>query len=184
MDSLVRFYRKNVAKLGTSEALPESKFVEKIVNLPMCNCDRQIFVEENFDPSQEDNFTTCSQHAFLRGPNQKVIAYSYYGDPKSTRSQKKQYFNGIFKNYQAIQDSYPNWIMRLYHDLDPKDKQFGELCEFACKNPNLDLCDIRSIPGLGNVQNLFPMIWRFLSTLDSQVSHFMSRDLDCLTYNR
>ena len=50
----MRFYRKKIAKFGTSEALPESKFVEKIVNLPMCNCDRQIFVEENFDPSQED----------------------------------------------------------------------------------------------------------------------------------
>ena len=185
VDKLVKFYKKNHLKIE-KEISNDGIFTKKVVKLDICNCDRKIVVniEEEFDFQQKDNFTTCSQHAFLRGPNQKVVSYSYYGDPNSRKSQVKQYFNGIFKNYNAIQEFYPNWIMRLYHDLDPNDEQFTQLCEFACKNPNFDLCHTKNIPGLGNVQKLFPMNWRFLPTLDSQVSYFMSRDLDSLIYKR
>ena len=134
--------------------------------------------------ANKDDLSTCSQAAYLRGPNQKVVSYSYYGDLNSKKSQARQYFSGIFRNYKAIQEFYPQWTMRLYHDLHPYHEGFDELSEFASENPYFDLCDIKNIPGLGNVVKLFPMFWRFLPTLDSQVSYFMSRDLDSLIYQR
>ena len=56
------------------------------------------------------------------------------------------------------------------------------LCSLACsKSDLLDLCDVRTVPRPGGAKqtaNLFPMLWRFLPTLDPEVSVVMSRDLD------
>ena len=56
------------------------------------------------------------------------------------------------------------------------------LCSLACsKSDLLDLCDVKTIPmpeGAKQTTNLFPMLWRFLPTLDPDVSVVMSRDLD------
>ena len=41
------------------------------------------------------NATTCNTDAYLRGPGQKVVAYSFYGDMNSTKSKKK----GISNDY-------------------------------------------------------------------------------------
>ena len=92
--------------------------------------------------------STCSQAAYLRGPNQKVVSFSYYGDPNSFKHKRREYFNGIFRNYKAIQKFYGNWTMRLYHDFHPNHEGFDELCEFACDNPQFDLCDIIHLTGL------------------------------------
>ena len=50
----------------------------------------------------------------------------------------------------------------------------------ACKNKFLDLCDAGRLPGspMGDAREIFPMLWRFLPTLDPQVDVFLSRDLD------
>ena len=183
VDELVEFYEKNPL-LKEKEEFKEVKLIKKVVKLEMCKCAREIYVDEEFDFEAKDNFSTCSQAAYLRGPNQKVVSFSYYGDPNSFKHQRREYFNGIFRNYKAIQKFYGNWTMRLYHDFHPNHEGFDELCEFACDNPHFDLCDITNIPGLGNVKKLFPMFWRFLPPLDSQVSYFMSRDLDSLINER
>ena len=57
-------------------------------------------------------------------------------------------------------------------------------CNFACKNPDLDLCHVQNIPALGDIRPIFPMMWRFLPTIDPQVDYFMSRDLDALIVPR
>ena len=56
----------------------------------------------------------------------------------------------------------------------------GRLCGLACSNSHLDLCHVRQLPGnpVGDASQLHPMMWRFLPTLDPQVSLFLSRDLD------
>ena len=56
----------------------------------------------------------------------------------------------------------------------------GRLCELACSNSHLDLCHVRQLPGnpVRDASQLHPMMWRFLPTLDPQVSLFLSRDLD------
>ena len=41
-----------------------------------------------------------------------------------------------------------------------------------------NLCDVDNIPRFGNLSNIFPMNWRFLTTLDPQVDVALSRDLD------
>ena len=41
-----------------------------------------------------------------------------------------------------------------------------------------NLCDVDNIPRFGNLSNIFPMNWRFLTTLDPQVDVALSHDLD------
>ena len=63
-------------------------------------------------------------------------------------------------------------MLRLYYDLDPADHQLQlQLCDLACSNNNLDLCNVRRLPGtpVSDASSMFPMIWRFLPTLDPQV---------------
>ena len=57
----------------------------------------------------------------------------------------------------------------------------SRLCSLACQTDLLDLCDVKAVPrsvGARQTANMFPMFWRFLPTLDPQVSVVMSRDLD------
>ena len=71
--------------------------------------------------------------------------------------------------------------MRLYYDLDPADQQLmTQLCDLACADPQLDLCNVRSLPGtpVEDASNIFAMNWRFFPTLDPQVDILLSRDLD------
>ena len=74
-----------------------------------------------------------------------------------------------------------SWIMRLYYDLDPADQQLmTQLCDLACADPQLDLCNVRSLPGtpVEDASSMFAMNWRFFPTLDPQVDILLSRDLD------
>ena len=42
----------------------------------------------------------------------------------------------------------PGWTMRLYYQLEPSDLQLKEqLCQLACDNDHLDLCNIEKLPG-------------------------------------
>ena len=48
----------------------------------------------------------------------------------------------------------------------------------------LELCDVENNPRFGNISNVFPMNWRFLTALDPQVDIAFSRDLDSLPMKR
>ena len=48
----------------------------------------------------------------------------------------------------------------------------------------LDLCNVKKLPVMDDVREIFPMIWRFLPMLDLQVDILMSRDLDSLINER
>ena len=109
---------------------------------------------------------------------------SFYGEPNSTTHQKRGYFEGVRKNLEAISSFYnSSWSVRLYHDIGPDDPLMVDLCKLACSNNRLDLCPVDQLPPhhlLANAVNMFPMLWRFFPTLDSQVDIFMSRDLDSI----
>lgn len=60
----------------------------------------------------------------------------------------------------------------------------GELCHISKAHPILDLCPVSSVSLLPNVPSIFPMLWRVLPTLDSQVSVLLPRDLDSLPSTR
>ena len=126
------------------------------------------------------NETTCSQSAFIRGSGQKVIGFSIYGDMNSNHSRAKGYFEGISENLSLISIYYPGWLMRLYHDVEKHDLVMKDLCNLACSNQNLDLCDVHELPGtpMVNATRVFPMDWRWFPTMDPQVDIFASRDLD------
>ena len=78
-------------------------------------------------------------------------------------------------------------MLRLYHDTAPDDPLMSRLCSLACQTDLLDLCDVKTVPrqvAARQTANLFPMLWRFLPTLDPQVSVFLSRDLDSVFTGR
>ena len=56
------------------------------------------------------------------------------------------YFAGLEANLKLLPKHYPGWIIRLYHDIEEDDPLMGTLCEYACRYPDLDLCDIKNLP--------------------------------------
>jgi len=147
--------------------------------LENCGCRRRL----QFNANPEDlsfNQTTCGKDAFMRGPHQKIVGFSFYGDINSDYSKKKGYFEGIIGNLELMPKYYPGWVMRLYYDLDAKDPVFQDLCQLACKHKNLDICDAKHLPGTPfiDASRVFAMNWRFFPTLDPQVDFYVSRDLD------
>ena len=119
--------------------------------------------------------------AFQRGTNQKVAVFSFYGDKSSDKHKQRKYFGGIEENLRLVRAEYgADWSLRLYYDLAQSDELMDRLCELACSNSHLDLCNVRQLPGnpVRDASHLHPSIWRFLPSLDPQVSVFLSRDLD------
>ena len=156
-----------------------------------CSCDRKILVEDTRHGSLNDS--TCSKASFERGAGQKVIGYSFYGNPNSTKSKERKYFQvndaildqkftsiiqGIADNLDLVPRHYPGWIIRVYYDLEPEDPELRRLCDLACSNPSLDICHVRNNPASGDISQIFAMNWRFFPTLDPNVDTFVSRDLD------
>ena len=116
-----------------------------------------------------------------------MIAFAFYGDPKSSVHQRRGYFEGIRANLGAISSFYnSSWVVRLYHDIGSDDPMMADLCSLACSTDQLDLCSVPQLPHplLAKAVHMFPMIWRFFPTLDTQVDAFMSRDLDSIVTPR
>jgi len=139
--------------------------------LENCGCLRRL---KNVNPNPSGlllNETTCGINAFHRGPGQKIVGFSFYGDINSDYSKKKGYFEGIVGNLELLPKYYPGWVMRLYYDLDKNDPVFNDLCQLACQNPQIDICDARNLPGtpFKDASKVFAMNWRFFPTLDPQV---------------
>ena len=128
--------------------------------------------------------STCSDDSWHRGNGQRVVAFTFFGDPHLVRH-NTTYFEGILANVDAISSFYnSNWSIRLYHDIAPDDPWSVELCKIACSHDQLDLCRVNklslpivnelSLPMFNNVNNLsvpifsnaavdiFPMLWTLL----------------------
>ena len=91
-----------------------------------------------YDRLEKRNITgTCSRESDQRGPNQKVISYSLYG-----QLQKFAYFPGILQNLKLIREWYPGYVMRLYYGMITSElrEAMDKLCELYCDYPELDLC--------------------------------------------
>lgn len=148
--------------------------------LEHCGCQRHLNGVNPNPPGLSYNQTTCSYDAYRRGPHQKIIGFSFYGNIDADYSKKKGYFEGIIGNLELVPKLYPGWTMRLYYDLDKKDPVLKDLCDLACRDTNIDICDTKLLPGTPFVDStkVFAMNWRFFPTLDPQVDLFVSRDLD------
>ena len=83
------------------------------------------------------SISTCSFHSFHRGAKQKVLAFSFYGNPNSVQVKARKYFEGIKANLKELPEKYPDWVLRLYYDLPEEHYLTKELCDLACNDPNI-----------------------------------------------
>ena len=134
----------------------------KTIQFAHCNCSGTLSNVKKND-SVPFSQTTCGWGAFQRGSNQNVAAFSFYGNTSSDEHKLKKYFGGIEKNLRLLKSLYgADWVMRLYYDLAESDELKGRLCELACNNNHLDLCNVRQLPGnpLRDASEIHPSIWR------------------------
>ena len=66
------------------------KKVEVKTMVEGCGCERTLLVEK--DRIGGENGSTCSQESYARGPGQKVVGFSFYGNPNSTKGKERKYF--------------------------------------------------------------------------------------------
>ena len=140
--------------------------------LEHCGCLRHLKGVKSNPPDITYNQTTCSYDAYRRGPNQKIVGFSFYGSPDSDRTKNKGYFKGIVGNLELMPKYYPGWTMRLYYDLEKKDPILKDLCDLACRDTNIDICDTKHLPGTPFVSELFLKTRTSLGTPKTFLSHF------------
>ena len=67
------------------------------IELEKCSCMRNLTTYHlNTTGGTFFNETTCGRDAFFRGPHQKVVAFSFYGDSKSSEHINRGFFEGNF----------------------------------------------------------------------------------------
>jgi hypothetical protein len=58
---------------------------------------------------------------------------------------------GIQENAERMPQLYPNWKMRVYHNLQ-EDEDMNRLCQMQCVYSHvLDTCFVGDLPGYGNI---------------------------------
>ena len=168
--------------------LTDKESTMRKVQVEQCGCQRTVRGHKDvmvFDRTEgNSSISTCSKHSYLRGFKQRIIGFSFYGDPNSPLGKFRKYFQGIKDNLELVPKFYDGWNIRLYYDLEEDSPLMSDLCDLACSNSNIDLCHVKKIPLLGDVSKVFAMNWRFLPMIDPQVTHLVSRDLDSLINER
>jgi len=154
-----------------------SRFVTGSVEVVGSACHCPVVDHAGLWTEADYNLTTCGPSAYTSGDNQRVIAFTYFTQNSSHKSEEsRHYFEGILANLKLMEDLYPGYVMRVYYEADSAREQ--ELCNIYCNNKNIHLCPAVNNPRFGKISGLYPLIWRFLPALDPQVSVLMSRDLD------
>ena len=116
-----------------------------------------------------------SPTAWARGTGQKVVSFSSY-TASLEQSQDRQYFEGISDNVALVEQHYGvDWTLRVYHDSAEGTAELDALCLLGCSLPSL--CYAGDLPGTPatDVRQLFPMVLRFLPTLNPQVKLLKQR---------
>jgi len=165
-----------------------------LLKIPECGCEKYVHRNPEIrNPKHTPQNGTCSVETFSRGPGQKIIGFTFYEPIKEEKEigkeneeredkSKRNYLDGIKDNLQLIKEKYgSDWIVRVYYHVKSYDKDspvMKQLCDLACSEPNLDLCDAQKNPRLGNATLLYPLLWRFLPVIDVNVDFYLSRDLD------
>jgi len=113
----------------------------------------ELHLYEITKDSLAQSVVTCDKfHAFKRGPFQKVISYSLYG-------QNKKYYRHIRKIVELASKYFPEWSIRIYHDSSIDEQIICELECFVNTNGHMvvDFCDVAEL----NL-NLNGMYWRLM----------------------
>ena len=77
-------------EFGAVGSLDEAELEERQSHIKECGCSRTILAEKTQLGSPSDS--TCSPDTYLRGAGQKVIGFSFYGNPNSTKGKERKYF--------------------------------------------------------------------------------------------
>lgn len=163
-----------------------------------CNCTR--YPKVKYRAAYSSNFHWCSEESSLRGPHQKVIAYTLFNSDKSNGDSAtifRRYFSLLRNISMTASKEYPGWVIRIYHSIEfgKKDEQSTrKLCRIYCRYWNLDLCSVpKMIERVGSsttpiepniLKELNPRMFRYLVMLDPDVDVFISRDIDSVIRHR
>lgn len=163
----------------------------------LCNCGKEIVMPADSIRPDPNGFDWCSRESTVRGPNQKIISYSLYGNAQNASIFNRYY--SLLRNISltAARD-YPGWIIRIYHnipdDKGPANEAHEQLCQIYCRFDHVDLCSVPLlIERIGNsttpmdpalLRGLNPRMFRYLVMLDPNADVFISRDVDSLIWRR
>ena len=143
---------------------------------------------QTFDEQISDRViksTMCSRESAMSGKfHRKVISYAYY---ENHAHDNIDYFYQTKKNLIAIKQNYgQGWSMRLYIALSKiSSNKRKYLCDLSCKYPEeFEFCDVENNPRYGNLSNIVPENWPFLTMLDSQVELAFSRHLGSIHFQQ
>ncbi|KAK4298398.1 hypothetical protein Pmani_029249 [Petrolisthes manimaculis] len=101
--------------------------------------------EHNNNNNNNNNKSLCSDWSSSRGPGQRVVTYTVYGDMNNSQVYK-QYFSAIEDRIKNVQQKYEGWIMRLYHNTSESNSEVrGLLCRLYCQYPIFDPCQVNHI---------------------------------------
>ena len=70
--------------------------VELKTKVEGCDCERTLLVEK--ERVGGENGSTCSQESYVRGPGQRVVGFSFYGNPDSAKGKERKYFQVLKYN--------------------------------------------------------------------------------------
>lgn len=121
---------------------------------------------------------TCNLYnTLIKGPNQKIISYTYSLDK-----------NNIAKIAKKSKDFFPNWNIRIYHDNSINS---SIICELECLRDyetneylnNIHFCNVNKIPEgskkeIWNAEYINKMLWKWLPIGDNFVDFFITHSID------
>jgi hypothetical protein len=142
-----------------------------------CSCTRPLLnSDSNLLTLDELSSSLCSHYSTLRGPHQRIIAISMYGPKENSLFALNTSLNFLHALVLDMEKMYPNWILRIYHDVSIKE---DIICPIECAHNYVDFCNASALGNLGNLASYVPpKIWRFLPAGDELVDIMGSRDLD------
>ncbi|XP_032798069.1 uncharacterized protein LOC116934719 isoform X2 [Daphnia magna] len=137
---------------------------------------------KRLEPDQFDS--TCSRAADQRGPHQKIISYSIYGNFCRAEIAKK-YLKPFIQTLTRIPSVYPGWVVRIYHNVTKDDGETWNMINNTLNLGNhIDFCNATEIIRNRKLADIFAMTWRWLPLLDNMVDTLMSRDSDSYIITR
>lgn len=163
---------------------------------PTCNFSNKKTILANqqsmsFNP---DAFQWCSTHSSARGTQQKVIAYTIYGNVDN------RYYSLLTNISLRAEILYPGWIVRIYHNFhNQSEEAHQQLCNVYCQLNHVDLCSVPEL--IQRIRNatknnqpesidpvllggLNPRMLRYLVMFDPNVDIFISRVADSMIWQR
>lgn len=190
-------------QFNNSESIVALNNERSVFNSSLCACNKQMFGSHS--KPNDTEFYWCSEESFARGYNQKVVTYVLFGNASNSTTFNRYY--ALLENISiAVEEEYPGFTVRIYHNLDDEEDQggFHSLCKIFCRFSHVDLCSVNTLHkhlversercsrALGKqmpiepalIKGLNPKMYRYLIMLDPQVDIFVSRDVDSIIWPR